>query len=175
MAYSNYKNNYPYRPPSRPRPQMPYTLPQETFRAVKSADQSVPGGAGYSLLTFEDVLFDSGMEYDAATSSFVPRLDGVFLINATAAFSASGLADNAVFLMITPDNGTTGAQFSSNSMPGGEVNFDDISAILYLNAGDKIQIFARSTVPGTFLKDYTAFSAARLPSRPQGHPYAVRQ
>lgn len=136
---------------------------QNAFRAVKNDNQFLDNVASYQQITFEDPQFDYGNVYREATSTFRPRSCGVYTCNATVAFIPADSVENTIYVMLSTDGGTTGEQFCSSFMPNSQTNIVNVSTVLQLGSGDRVQVSCRPSVPGTVLAEFTNFSAALCP------------
>ena len=137
------------------------------FRAVKAAEaQRFPAGPTPNQITYPNEIFDLKNEYDQRTSIFSPRQGGVYSIIAGVGFNPDVLTNYSVRMLIVVNDNVVVAHndFFGQEVPFG--NLVNISAILFLNAGDRVRIFANSTTDGVFFADplVAHFEAARFPS-----------
>lgn len=142
-------------------------VPQSAFRATRSGPQDLSGLR--TAITFPNERFDLNAEYDPMTSTFAPKQDGVYMINASIIFFAAPQASSSVFLFVSLNGGVSVASSANAFMDATQPNIVTISTIEQLNVGDLVQISAFSSVPGavvgsnSFITD-SYFSAARFPS-----------
>lgn len=136
---------------------------QSAFRAVKTENQLLENTVTYTQITFENEVFEYDCVYNTETSTFRPGSCGLYIVNATVAFTQNNALDNVVYIMVSLNDGVTGVQFASALMSGNQTNFVDISAILKLSPNDRVRIYCRPTLPGTVLPEYSVFSAVKCP------------
>jgi len=110
------------------------------------------------------VDFDLKDEYYPTISAFIPKRDGVYLINSHLIFLPDLIETGTVIAFITLDGGNTSTQITVATAPNGFGTALDLNAILQLNAGDTVQIYAFSSITGVFQSNVCEFSAARYPS-----------
>lgn len=143
------------------------------FRAVSSAVQSVPANT-FVKVQYPNQQFDLDNEYNPATSTFIPKTDGVYLIIGSVGFGPD--------VITTPYNATidirvngsvsisTDNDFFSEVAPPPAANAVSCSTILQLNAGDVVEVFFSARISGLIIqmdsnnRVATHFEAARFPS-----------
>ncbi|PPA70342.1 C1q-like domain-containing protein [Jeotgalibacillus proteolyticus] len=138
------------------------------FRAVSGADQRVEANEQTKVL-FEAINFDLDEEYQPVQSVFVPKEDGIYVISSTFSFQPDVTDENYRTRIQIQKNGDPAVD-GDNDFWGTGVDFKNAvqtSSILELEAGDRVEIFAQSTLAG-FIKinqpglSITYFSADRL-------------
>ena len=139
---------------------------KSAFRAVNNANQAVPANTFVKVL-YQNEQFDLENEYNPATSTFVPREDGVYLIIGSISFLPNNTAINYRARVEIRINGVVNATIDNDFF--GPIVFGNVvsvSSILRLQAGDTVEIFAQSSTAGTFtagtVESATHFEAARL-------------
>lgn len=128
-----------------------------------------------SQLFFPSVQFDLNNEYDPSTSTFTPKVGGVYTISALAQYiddSPPITRESKIYLSIGINGQYSNGEddFILNPPQGGSMgHLVSINTIIHLNAGDKVDVFfapqsfsgfggAKGSVVGIF------FAAARIPS-----------
>jgi hypothetical protein len=140
------------------------------FRAVKSLNQPVAAGQFVKVL-YENEQFDLAYEYDPDSSTFVPSTNGVYDILGAITFQPNdGSLDYRARVEIRV-NGNAEIVIDNDFFGGniGFLNVVSVSAILQLQAGDTVEIFATSSIAGSITANAsgissTHFEAARFPS-----------
>jgi hypothetical protein len=140
------------------------------FRAINLANQNVPADTFVKVL-FQLEKFDLANEYNPVNSTFISKKAGVYSILGTISFSPNNPNIDYRARIEIRINGNPAVAID-NDFFGGGVNFANavnVSTILQLEAGDRVEIFAESSVDGTILTDTdgvisTHFEAARFPS-----------
>ncbi|MBT2634092.1 hypothetical protein J7E20_05810 [Bacillus sp. ISL-26] len=132
------------------------------FRAFTNSSQSVPANAASQVL-FPVVQFDLAKEYNPNTSTFTPRMAGVYSLTASVEFQTALPGDftlEAVFL-VNQDVIGRASVVRTGTLPAVVTIFD----ILQLRAGDTVTVAMRSTAAGAVQAgQQTHFAAARVPS-----------
>lgn len=139
------------------------------FRAVNNANQTVPENT-FVKVNYQLKQFDLANEYNPFTSVFRPKNNGVYLISATISFIPN---DNNVKYRARVEirvNGRPAIAIDNDFF--GPINFGNavnVSTIQKLNALDKVEIFAQSSIAGVIGANVdgdvsTHFEAARFPS-----------
>jgi hypothetical protein len=140
------------------------------FRAIKSVGQPVNANTSVKIV-YQIEQFDLANEYDPTLSTFSPSTNGVYEILGAITFLPNDFSLDYRARVDIRINGVA-AVVADNDFFGGGVAFQNVvtvSAILQLQAGDTVEIFAESSIAGTFSADVdgvssTSFSAARFPS-----------
>jgi ribosomal protein L6P/L9E len=132
-------------------------------------------------VNFPNQQFDLGNEYDPATSTFIPAMAGVYIIQATITFQPN-FNDRDINFFARANirlNGNfvkgvdTGYRLAGNLVGAqNPPNIVTVSTILQLEAGDRVDVTAQSSravniTPQISVEDNveaTYFTAARLPS-----------
>ncbi|AAT59998.1 MULTISPECIES: hypothetical protein [Bacillus cereus group] len=147
---------------------------ESAFRAVNNAPQNIAANTNTKVL-FQTEQFDLAGEYNPNTSTFIPSKDGVYNIIAAASFDTQQVNRSALIGIRV--NGTIVAAIDNDYFaPIAGFNFTNIvtaTTILRLNAGDQVDVIARSSVAGFIsvnntdpnILNSTHFEAARFPSR----------
>ncbi|CAG9620347.1 C1q-like domain-containing protein [Sutcliffiella rhizosphaerae] len=135
------------------------------FRAVKSTDQPVEANESVKI-TFEEEQFDLGNTYNNITSTFVPRESGVYYVSSSFTFAPDVNARYRTRADIVV-NGTTVAADNDFWNLLNVFNVVNVSAVLYLQAGDLVEIFGQSSLSGTILSEVeniasTSFEAFKV-------------
>lgn len=139
------------------------------FRAVSSANQTVPENT-FVKVNYQLKQFDLANEYNPFTSVFRPRNNGVFLISATISFIPNNNNVNYRARIEIRVNGRPAIAIDNDFF--GPINFGNavnVSTIQKLNAMDKVEVFAQSSIAGVIGANVdgevsTHFEAARFPS-----------
>ncbi|KFN03723.1 ABC transporter permease [Bacillus clarus] len=140
------------------------------FRAVSTANLNVPANTFVKVL-FQNEQFDLANEYNPATSTFIPATRGVYSVLGTIAFIPNNPNLDYRARVEIRVNGNPAIAID-NDFFGGGVNFSNavnVSTILQLQAGDRVEIFAQSSIAGVIALNVngansTHFEAARFPS-----------
>jgi hypothetical protein len=137
------------------------------FRAINPTSIPVPTANTHVKVLFPNEQFDLANEYNPMTSTFTAKTDGVYSFVSGVIFQAT---DSDVDYQVT-------LQFIINGSGDVDVNTDftgfdatfsaalQVSDILQLKAGDRVEVLVLSTTPGIILADNRNFFAgARFPS-----------
>ncbi|MGF2614703.1 ABC transporter permease [Rossellomorea vietnamensis] len=138
------------------------------FRAVSLEDQQIEAEEATKVF-FREEAFDLGREYQRRNSLFVPRRDGVYLIQGTLSFAPDSFDENYRTRVDIRINGNP-YEAADNDFWGSGLEIENVvqvSAILQLEAGDEVEIYAESSASGTIAayqpgSNTTSFSAAKL-------------
>ncbi|ALC83898.1 MULTISPECIES: hypothetical protein [Bacillus] len=150
---------------------------RSAFRAT-GVNQSLPANNTVKV-NFPNQQFDLANEYDAATSTFIPAIDGVYIIQATITFQTNFNDRNLNFFARANIrlNGNfvkgvdTGYRLAANLVGNQNLpNTVTVSTIVQLEAGDRVDVTAISSTavnitPEISVEDNieaTYFTAARL-------------
>ncbi|WP_142339256.1 ABC transporter permease [Bacillus sp. AFS055030] len=138
------------------------------FRAVNTVNQTVPENT-FVKVNYQLKQFDLAMEYNPFTSVFRPKNNGVYIISATISFFLNTNVDYRARIEIRV-NGQPAIAIDNDFF--GPINFGNavnVSTIQKLNAFDRVEIFAQSSIAGVIGANVngeisTHFEAARFPS-----------
>jgi hypothetical protein len=138
------------------------------FRAFSTESQVVPANTSVKLF-FKEEEFDLGREYDRCDSIFIPRKKGIYLVTGTVGFIPDSFEENYRTRIEIRINGNP-FEAADNDFWGTGVPFTNgvqVTAILKLNAGDEVEIYTESSIPGvTAISqpgfNVTAFAASIL-------------
>lgn len=151
--------------------------PSAFMAANTTTEQNVTAETPVVPVIYPNEIFDLNNEYDPVASTFTPKQPGVYSIIASVVFSPRVCGEfvqtNYRVLVTIQVNGTD--VVADNDFWGilpttTEINdATSVSAILKLNAGDKVNVTASSSMNGVFLPGTVAvysmrFEAARFPS-----------
>ncbi|MEH7348710.1 ABC transporter permease [Gottfriedia acidiceleris] len=139
------------------------------FRAVSNVTQTVPENT-FVKVNYNKKQFDLANEYNPFTSIFRPRNNGVYLISATISFFPNNNNVNYRARIEIRVNGRPAIAIDNDFF--GPINFGNVvnvSTIQKLNAFDKVEVFAQSSIAGVIGANVdgdvsTHFEAARFPS-----------
>ncbi|WP_235864078.1 hypothetical protein [Sutcliffiella halmapala] len=121
------------------------------FRAVNNTPQRVDEADTFYKVLFQDEQFDIGGIYNANTSTFVPREDGIYYVAGTVTFFPDNTIDPYRVRVEIRVNGVSVAADNDYWGEGVLVNVINVATILQLEAGDLVEIFLTSTTPGEIL------------------------
>jgi hypothetical protein len=132
---------------------------QSAFAATANREQALTNVAG-KVNTFGLEAFDLNNEYDPATSTFIPRQSGIYSITAGVNLDPTDLNASYIGAIIIRINGGNTLADRENMIRSGTV---DVSGLVQLQAGDRVEVFALMTTPGvvTTTTD-TRFQASRV-------------
>ncbi|PGT20406.1 hypothetical protein COC96_00005, partial [Bacillus cereus] len=137
---------------------------QSAFRAFNNQSQLISDGVPIKVL-FPQVEYDLNNEYNPITSTFIPAQGGVYLIQATIAMQN---LPNSTSLEIQVGGVTRAVETGFFPATSSRILVLTVSAILQLQAGVPVEIFAANTPIqntatglGSF---FVHFEAARFPS-----------
>lgn len=156
----------------------PHKAKPSAFRAFNAETQSYPNAGDVQKVFYPGDTpprgFDLLGEYDVSNSTFIPAQDGVYYLCASVDFDPdlTSLPSTFEIILFITINGFSRIFDSENitfvSNPGSIIGTGiiSVSGIRQLNAGDRVEVFFVSNVPGTInnLADATHFEASRLPS-----------
>lgn len=148
------------------------------FRAFNAETQSYPTAGVVKKVFYPGDTpprgFDLLGEYDESNSTFIPARDGVYYLLASVDFDPDLTSLPSTFeiiLFITINDfsrifDSENITFVSNPASIIGTGIISVSGIRQLNAGDRVEVFFVSNVPGTIsnLADATHFEASRFPS-----------
>jgi hypothetical protein len=140
------------------------------FGALKSIDQPIAANTTVKVF-YQNEQFDLANEYNRDVSTFVPSTNGVYTVLGTITFQPNDFNLNYRARVDIRVNGNS-VIVADNDFFGGGVFFTNVvnvSAVLQLQAGDRVEIFAESSIDGTIRSNVngissTHFEAARFPS-----------
>lgn len=139
---------------------------QSAFRARSNSSQEITANELDVQVIYDLEEFDLRGEYNPST--FVPDYNGVYSVVASAIFfpNSEVTEDYRTFIAIRVGGETVAFDndyWGENLIDIG--NTVSVSAILYLEAGDVVDVVFESTVDGVIdARDGTTFQAARFPS-----------
>ncbi|WP_166704320.1 C1q-like domain-containing protein [Bacillus albus] len=136
------------------------------FRARNTVEQTVPANTFVKVL-FQNEQFDLANEYDPATSIFMPKTKGVYSILGTIGFFPNDPSLNYRARVEIRVNGNAAIAIDNDFF--GPISFGNVvsvSAIIQLNEGDQVEVYAQSSIDGVLSpsEDGSHFEAARFPS-----------
>ena len=137
-----------------------------SFKALNTTlDQTVTSNYPVKM-QFSAKQFDLAHEYNAETSTFIPAVDGIYLVLANLIFNPFDLNGDYRTRIEIRVNGMQAAAMEHDFFGGDSRNMAAISTILKLQGGDQVEIFAKSNISGTFFasENDTRFEAVRFPS-----------
>jgi hypothetical protein len=138
------------------------------FRAINiMTDQPVAANIPLKI-AFPSVQFDLTGEFNPATSTFIPSTNGVYFVLGAIAFNPYDPNGDYRTRIEIHVNGKRAVAIDNDFFGGGTPYLNDVavSTILQLQAGDRVEVFAESNIPGIFVasEDPSRFEAARFPS-----------
>lgn len=140
------------------------------FRAISNTTVRLNGALERIKIFYPIVQYDLVNEYNAATSTFIPKDKGIYSLIASlsAARDASDTNEYILFLELRV-NGKVIATAQNYIGPAAPfTNQVFVTADIQLQANDKVEVFAQSSRPVTTFPETdfssAAFSATRLPS-----------
>jgi len=143
---------------------MPY---YSAFSANTNGSFNQPLDGTLTKVFFQNEIFDLADEYDPSTSVFTPKHSGVYLLNPYLVFTPNNINVNYQVRVQIRVNGTT--IVADDEFTGGGSFFalaTGVTSIVHLNAGDRVEVFASSTVQGVISPGVsTRFEGARFPSQ----------
>ncbi|MFV8517092.1 hypothetical protein [Bacillus sp. SBS7] len=149
----------------------PGPVPQSGFKAVNAnIDQIAPANTLIFPVQYPDEIFDLNNEYDPIKSTFIPKQDGVYSINASLNFGSEVNGEivitNFSVLIVIRVNGEPVVVDNDFMGEVPIINVVSVSAILQLTAGDEVNIAVTSTTAGVIISNSLSmrFEAVRLPS-----------
>lgn len=128
--------------------------PINTFslmRCTLSANQSL-GTGGWQIITFNTVIFDSNTEFNTSTNKFVATKTGYYEVNA--GFHTDDQSNGQFYSIGVRKNSAFYQQSSGNHVGNGPV-FRSINCIVYLVAGDDVEIYAENFQSGVNIDFYS--------------------
>jgi hypothetical protein len=138
------------------------------FRAVSTESQAVPADTSVKVF-FKQEEFDLGREYDRCDSIFIPRKNGIYLVTGTIGFIPGSFEENYRTRVEIIINGDPFEAADNDFWGTGVTNTNavQVTAILKLEADDKVEIYTQSSIAGiTAISqpglNVTAFAASML-------------
>jgi hypothetical protein len=143
---------------------------ESAFRAINLVNQTVPANTFVKVLyQFEE--FDLANEYNPANSTFIPKKRGVYSVLGTISFSPNNINQAYRTRIEIRVNGNPAVAIDNDFFGAGQnfANAVNVSTILELEAGDRVEIFAQNSTAGVIRANdngvvSTHFEAARFPS-----------
>ncbi|WP_245807732.1 ABC transporter permease [Halobacillus massiliensis] len=140
------------------------------FRAVSTESVSVEANEEIKVF-YQDQQFDLRGEYRPNNSVFIPKRDGVYLVQGQISFAPENNETNYRARVEIRINGNPYEAADNDFWGTGVANLNavQVSSILQLEAGDRVEIFMESSIAGA-LAAYNPgsstpfFAAARFPS-----------
>ncbi|WP_245570117.1 hypothetical protein [Halalkalibacillus halophilus] len=140
------------------------------FRAVSTESVAVPVDEVIKVF-YQEEQFDLRGEYNSNNSVFIPRRDGVYLIQGQISFAPENFDTDYRVRVDIRINGNP-YEAADNDFWGTGVensNAAQVSTILNLEAGDQVEIYMESSIAGELLSftpgfNTPFFAAARFPS-----------
>jgi hypothetical protein len=114
------------------------------FAATANREQPLTNVAG-KVNIFGREEFDLNNEYDPATSTFIPRQSGIYSITAGVEFEPNDINTSYRGVIIIRVNGVNTLVDGDNMIGSSTV---DVSGLIELQAGDRVEVFALMTIPG---------------------------
>ena len=130
-----------------------WALPNNTLSVVRtnlSAGQSL-GTSGWEKLNFDTVVFDINTEYNTGTNRFVATKAGYYEVNA--GYHTDNQGNTQFYSIGVYKNGALYQQTTGNHYNVGYVS-RNINCIVYLNAGQYIEIFAENYQSGVTIDSF---------------------
>lgn len=121
------------------------------MRSTLSANQSL-GTGGWQIVTFNTIVFDLNTEFNTSTNKFVATKTGYYQVNA--GFHTDDQSNGEFYSIGVRKNSALYQQSSGNHMGNGPV-CRTINCIVYLVAGDDIEIYAENFQPGVNIDFYS--------------------
>ncbi|MBD1383441.1 C1q-like domain-containing protein [Metabacillus arenae] len=137
------------------------------FRAVNTATSiPFPVANTFGRVLFSNEQFDLANEYNPATSTFVAKTAGIYFFTSAIIFRPNNLnVDYEVQLQFTVNGSAPDVEVDYTGFNAAIFNVVEVNDILRLNAGDRVEVIALSTTPGSILADSRVrFAGARFPS-----------
>lgn len=137
---------------------------ESAFRATSATNQAVAANSTIQVL-YQNEQFDLANEYNATTSRFIPKKDGVYNIIGSVHFQPT---IQTTPYQITVSIAVNGVSIGPDKEIHGAVNVVGITRdiivetvdILRLNSGDIVEVVATPSLAG----NGTRFTASRIPS-----------
>jgi hypothetical protein len=141
---------------------------QSAFRAINlTTNQPVAANTPLKII-FPTEQFDLASEYDPITSTFTPAKNGVYFVLGDVAFSPNDPNGDYRTRIEVRINGKPAVAIDNDFFGAGTpfLNAVSVSTVVMLKAGDRVEVFAESNIPGSFVasEDGSRFEAARFPS-----------
>ena len=138
------------------------------FRAINiTTNQPVTANTPLKII-FPTEQFDLAGEFDPETSTFIPARNGVYFVLGDVAFSPNDPNGDYRTRIEIRLNGKPAVAIDNDFFGAGTpfLNAVSVSTVVMLKAGDRVEVFAESNIPGTFVasEDDSRFEAARFPS-----------
>ncbi|MGD6873472.1 C1q-like domain-containing protein [Sutcliffiella horikoshii] len=120
----------------------------QAFRAINTEPQEVPEADTFYKVLFQDEQFDFGDIYNPNSSKFVPQQDGVYYVSSIVTFLATSNENPYRVRLEIRVNGTSVASDNDYWDEFAFSNAVQVSTVLFLEAGDLVEVFLNSMVPG---------------------------
>ena len=131
-----------------------WALPNNTLSVVRtnlSTNQSL-GTGGWQIINFNTVVFDLNSEFNTGTNKFVATKTGYYEVNA--GFHTDNQSNTQFYSIGVRKNSGLYQQSSGNHINNGPV-CRTINCIVYLNAGEDIEIYAENYQSGVNIDFYS--------------------
>jgi hypothetical protein len=118
---------------------------KSAFKAISDQNQSIGRPEFGVTVKYGKKIFDLGNEYNAATSTFTPKHDGVYSLFGSILYKrGSQEPDEVIFLLTVNDI----VIFAGGKVINADREFITAAAVRRLRKGDKVQLSASSHVSG---------------------------
>jgi len=128
--------------------------PNNTLSVVRtnlSANQALTT-AGWQLLNFNTVVFDSNAEFNTGTNKFVAAKTGYYQVNA--GYHTDNQSNMQFYSIGVRKNGALYQQTTGNHINNGPVT-RTINCLVYLTAGEDVEIFVENYQSGVTIDSYS--------------------
>ena len=139
-------------------------IKKSAFRALKNTPTQIPVVNTNVKVSFTDEQFDLNNEYNSNTSTFVAKTSGVYLFTGTLIFSPNNIIPSYQFgVQLAVDGVVTDVDLDFTGFFAQFEGVVDISEILWLNAGQTVEIYSFSSTPGTLIAETrSSFAGAKI-------------
>jgi hypothetical protein len=137
------------------------------FRAVNTATSiPFPTANTFGKVLFSNEQFDLANEYNPAASTFVANTAGVYSFTSAIIFSPNNPnVDYEVQLAFSVNGSSPDVEVDYTGFNAAFFNVVEVNDIFRLNAGDRVEVIASSTTPGSIVaSNLVRFAGARFPS-----------
>ncbi|KAB7672250.1 ABC transporter permease [Bacillus sp. B1-b2] len=118
----------------------------------------------YLKVFYWDEQFDLANEYDSVSSVFTASTNGVYSFSSSIQFVPNFPVEHQVAARFIVNGQIETVALEHTGVTASNRSIIEISDILKLNAGDTVEVYFASSVPGVISSANNHFAAARFPS-----------
>ncbi|MDA1652629.1 C1q-like domain-containing protein [Bacillus cereus group sp. TH160LC] len=123
---------------------------KSAFRATNLVPQDVPVAFNLVKVLFQMEEFDLGNEYNPASSTFTAKEDGIYSFSSAVQFNPTDFdVDYEVIIALIINGVFSSGDVDYTGFNASFLNVVEVNDIFQLKSGDRVEVFIRSSTPGT--------------------------